>query len=227
MCDATVWEHQTRDLLSLTSGITIADHAALNSLGSMAEAILERAPNKFALAGHSMGGRVAFQVFRRAPERVTGIALLDTACTARPDGPEGEQESRDRYRLLEKAWNEGVRSMGAEWMQQMVHPDRLSDAALIDAILDMMVRKTADIFAAQIHALLQRPDATALLPQIRCPALVLCGREDAWSVLAGHEEMAALIPHSRLAVIEHCGHMSTMECPAEVTAAMRDWLTSL
>jgi len=120
-----------------------------------------------------------------------------------------------------------VRSMGAEWMQQMVHPDRLSDAALIDAILDMMVRKTADIFAAQIHALLQRPDATALLPQIRCPALVLCGREDAWSVLAGHEEMAALIPHSRLAVIEHCGHMSTMECPAEVTAAMRDWLTSL
>jgi pimeloyl-ACP methyl ester carboxylesterase len=158
---------------------------------------------------------------------VIGIALLDTACTPRPNGIEGEREAEDRYRLLEKARKEGVRSMGAEWVQRMVHPDRLSDATLVNAILDMMARKTADIFAAQIHALLTRPDATALLPQIGCPALVLCGRQDAWSVLAGHEEMASMIPHSRLGVIEHCGHMSTMERPAEVAAAMREWLNSL
>ena len=117
--------------------------------------------------------------------------------------------------------------MGAEWVQRMVHPGRLSDTDLINAILEMIARKTPDIFAAQIKALLERPDATALLPQIQFPTLVLCGREDAWSALAGHEKMASLIPNGRLVVIEHCGHMSTMERPMEVSAAMRDWFTSL
>ena len=103
----------------------------------------------------------------------------------------------------------------------------LSDSQLINAILEMIARKTTDIFAAQIKALLERPDATDVLPQIRCPTLVLCGREDSWSALAGHEKMASLIPDSRLVIIEHCGHMSTMERPAEVSTAMRDWFTSL
>jgi pimeloyl-ACP methyl ester carboxylesterase len=117
--------------------------------------------------------------------------------------------------------------MGARWAPPMVHPERLSDAHLMNAILDMISRKTPDIFAAQIKALLERPDAAPLLSGIRCPALVLCGREDSWSTLARHTEMAAMIPHSRLVVIEQCGHMSTMERPEAVTAAMRDWLTSL
>ena len=226
MCDVTVWEHQARDLRDLAD-ITIPDHGSLDSLPAMAEAILKRAPERFALAGHSMGGRVAFEVFRQAPERVMGLALLDTAHAPRRAGPEGEQEAAQRNRLLEKARKEGMRAMGAEWVQRMVHPDRLSDTALIDAILEMIARKTPDIFAAQIRALLERPAATALLPQIRCPTLVLCGREDSWSDLAGHEEMASLITQARLAAIEQCGHMSTMERPVEVTAALREWLTSL
>jgi pimeloyl-ACP methyl ester carboxylesterase len=117
--------------------------------------------------------------------------------------------------------------MGTEWVQPMVHPNRRSDTQLIQAILDMIARKSTEILAAQIKALLERPDARSLLPQIRCPALVLCGRQDTWSVPAHHEEMAASIPNSRFVVIENCGHMSTMERPAEVTAAMKDWLTSL
>jgi len=117
--------------------------------------------------------------------------------------------------------------MGRLWLQRMVHPDRLSDVALVNGIVDMIGRKTADTYAAQIKALLERPDATPLLEKIQCPTMVLCGRQDAWSVLAQHERMAAAIPDSRLMVIEECGHMSTMERPDDVTAAMKDWLTSL
>jgi pimeloyl-ACP methyl ester carboxylesterase len=226
ICDAAVWEHQARHLRDLAI-ITIPDHGALDSLPAMAEAILKPAPERFALAGHSMGGRVAFEVFRQAPDRVLSLALLDTAFAPRRTGLEGEEEAAARYRLLEKARKEGMRAMGAEWVQRMVHPDRLSDSGLVNAILEMIERKTPDIFAAQIKALLERPDATAVLPQIQCPTLVLCGREDAWSVLAGHEKMVSLIPNGRLVIIEHCGHMSTMERPVEVSAAMRHWLTSL
>src|SRR5262245_48022577 len=226
MCDAAVWEHQASHLRDLAN-ITIADHGSLDSLTAMGEAILEHAPQRFALAGHSMGGRVAFEVYRRAPERVIGIALLDTACTPFPAGIKGQEETGQRYALLVKACLQGTRAMGEEWVQRMVHPDRLSDARLLDLILDMFGRKTPDIFAAQVKALLNRPDATAVLSQIRCPALVLCGRQDSWSVLGHHEQMAAMIPNSRLVVIENCGHMSTMERPAEVTTALRHWLTSL
>jgi pimeloyl-ACP methyl ester carboxylesterase len=223
LCDHSAWEHQARDLQDL-SDITIVDHGSLDSLHAMAEAILENAPRYFALAGHSMGGRVAFQVFRRAPERITGIALLDTASTSRQAGIQGEQEALERYRLLEKARKDGMRAMGADWVQRMVHPDRLSDAQLMNSILDMVARKTPEMYAAQIKALLDRPDVKALLPQIQCPTLLLCGRQDSWSGLSHHEEMASMIPNSSLAVVENCGHMSTMERPAEVTAAMRNWL---
>ena len=226
LCDHAVWEHQVRELHD-TANITIADHGSLNSFEAMAQAILDRAPERFALAGHSMGGRVAFQIYRRAPERITGIALMDTACTPRAAGAQGELEAQNRYRLLEVARNEGMRSMGEAWARPMVHPDRLSDSHLMNAILDMITRKTPEIFAAQINALLQRADATPVLAQVRCPALVLCGRQDSWSALAHHEEMASRIAGSRLVVIEDCGHMSTMERPEEVTAALREWILGL
>ena len=226
MCDARVWEDQTREL-GLSTTVTIPDHGSADSLGAMAEAIIAAAPARFAIAGHSMGGRVALEVFRRAPERVQGIALLDTAYAARAVGAEGEDEAAKRYALLDIAKRNGTRTMGAVWVQKMVHRDRLFETSLMDAILDMFGRKSRDIFAAQIKALLDRPDAEPLLARIKCPALVLCGRQDTWSPVEVHEQMAAKIRDSRLVVIEDCGHMSTMERPAEVTAAMREWLTSL
>jgi pimeloyl-ACP methyl ester carboxylesterase len=226
LCDNAVWHHQSRELASL-SDITIADHGSLDSFSAMATAILDIAPPRFAIAGHSMGGRVLFEVFRQAPKRVAGIALMDTACTPRKDGVDGQQEADQRYRLLKKAQTEGMRAMGIEWARPMVHPDRLSDEELMTSILDMISRKTPEIFAAQIKALLDRPDARGLLSEVRCPALVLVGRQDSWSVLEHHKEMAAALPDGRLVVIEDCGHMSTMERPAEVTGALRRWLTSL
>ena len=147
MCDEAVWSHQMEKLRNLTT-VSVADHGLLDSLGKMAEAILERAPARFAIAGHSMGGRVTFEVFRRAPERISGMMLMDTAYAPRHEGVSGEREAAGRYALLDVARKEGTRAMGAMWVQRMVHPSRLADEALINAILDMIGRKTADIFAA-------------------------------------------------------------------------------
>src|SRR5215471_12380637 len=226
MCDATVWAHQARHLETIAT-IAVSDHGSLDSLGKMAEAILRSAPERFAIAGHSMGGRVALEVFRRAPDRIEGMALMDTAYAPRPAGAPGEAEAAQRYALLDIARNEGTRAMGKVWVQNMVHPDRLADTPLLNSILEMFSRKTPDVFAAQIKALLERPDATPLLTQIHCPTMVLCGRQDSWSSLSRHEEIAARIAQSELFVIEHCGHMSTMERPERVAAAMNAWLTSL
>jgi len=226
VCDQTVWEQQEPELRKRTL-VTIADHRDLDSLPKMAAAIVERAPARFAIAGHSMGGRVALEVFRQAQDRVAGIALMDTAFAPRQAGEAAEQEAAQRYALLEIAKKRGMRSMAAVWSQKMVHPDRLSDSSLMDTIHDMIARKTPAIYEAQIKALLERPDAAPLLEQIRCPAMVLCGRQDSWSVLSVHEQMAARIAGCRLVVVEDCGHMSTMERPDEITAAMLNWLTVL
>ncbi len=225
VCDAEVWAHQA-GAFRAAGTVQIPDHGSLDSLEKMAEALLDRAPARFALAGHSMGGRVAVEVIRRAPERVTKLALLDTGYKPLPAGEAAKLERAGRFALLEKARTEGMRAMGLQWVQGMVHPDRLSDAPLIESIVGMIARKTPAIFAAQIKALLERPDGAPVLSRIQCPAMVLCGREDAWSTLSQHEEIAALIPNSNLVVIENCGHMCTMERPREISAALMTWLRS-
>lgn len=223
MCDQTVWKPQV-EALSGIACCQIADHGSLDSLPAMAEAVLRAAPPKFALAGHSMGGRVALEVFRLAPERVERLAIMDTKYQPLPPGEPGEQEKAGRYTLLGIARSQGVRAMAERWVQGMVHPDRLSDSGLLSAILDMFDKKTPDIFAAQLHALIHRPDATPLLAAVRCPTLILCGKQDSWSPPPPHEEMAARIPSSTLVIVENAGHMVTMERPEEVSNAMKAWL---
>jgi pimeloyl-ACP methyl ester carboxylesterase len=223
LCDRDVWAGQIAALSGSVRCI-VPQYHDLDSIAAMAHRVLDEAPPRFALAGHSMGGRVALEVVRTAPERVSRLALLDTGYEARKAGELGEQEARGRRHLVELARDRGMRAMGAEWVRGMVHPSRVADGALIERILAMIERHTPEGHSAQIRALLERPDASDLLPQIRCPTLIACGREDAWSPPARHQAMAALIPNSQLVVIEHCGHMSTMEQPAAVTAAMRHWL---
>jgi pimeloyl-ACP methyl ester carboxylesterase len=225
MCDRTVWEYQIRDLSGFAD-CCVPDHGPRNSLPAMAAAILAQAPPTFALAGHSMGGRVAFEVFRQAPDRVERLAIFDSKYQPLPAGEAGEQEREGRYKLLAIAKAKGVQAMAQEWVQGMVHPDRKSDPELIPAIVQMFGRKSAQIFEAQITALLNRPDAGALLEQIRVPTLILCGKQDSWSPPAGHVEMSAQIPSSQLVVVEESGHMVTMERPDEVSKAMRAWLTA-
>jgi len=190
-----------------------------NSIVAMAEAVLRWAPPTFALAGHSMGGRVAFQVYRLAPERVTKLAVFNSGSDARSD-----TEEPGRRRLLAIARSQGMRAMAVEWLKGMLPPYRQDDTPLVEEIIQMFERKSPDLFEIQMLALLGRPNATPLLREIQCPALVLTGRDDAWSPPARHLDMAQLIPKSELVLIPKCGHMSTMERPDEISAAMRHWL---
>lgn len=223
LCDRAVWQPQI-DALAGRYECVVPNYSQLNSLTAMAEHVLATSPaTQFAVAGHSMGGRVALEVVRLAPERVQKLALLDTSYPALAGGAVGEDERKRRMALLQLAQAQGMRAMGEAWASGMVHRTRLR-TPLFESILDMIERNTPEMYEAQIQALLARPDATGLLPTIRCPTLVLCGREDTWSPLSRHEEMHAAIPGSRLVVVEHCGHMSTMERPAEVAAALQDWL---
>ena len=170
-----------------------------------------------------MGGRVALEVFRQAPERVLGLALLDTGSAPLAGGEHGAKERAGRLALLDQARREGMRAMGRVWARGMVHPDHV-DKPLFDALLDMLERSSVEQFDAQVRALLGRPDARPLLPQITCPTLLLCGRDDAWSPPERHAEMQREIAGSTLEIIEHSGHMSTVEQPAAVSAALARWL---
>ena len=227
MCDAAVWAPQVAALGNLAR-MRIADHGVRDSLEAMAESVIAHAPPRFAVAGHSMGGRVALEVVRRAPDRVTGLALLDTGYRPLPHGAAGERERAERLSLIETARSEGMRAVGRRWLRiPMVHPDRLTDRELIEGILDMIDRRTPQQFEAQVRALLQRPDASGILAHIRCPTLVLCGQVDAWAQLTAHRDMAALIPGSTFASVPACGHMSTMERPQAVNEALRGWLEAV
>jgi pimeloyl-ACP methyl ester carboxylesterase len=224
MCDRTVWDPLLPQLARVAI-CRVTEYGDANDLEQMAHRLLDAAPQRFALAGHSMGGRVALEVVRAAPERVARLALLDTGYRALPAGEAGEEERRKRHELLALAQQQGVRAMAQRWAQGMVHPDRLHDGELIEAIVSMFDRKTVQTFAAQIHALLERPDATELLAHIRVPTLVLCGRQDGWAPVRQHEEIAARLGGAAtLRVIENAGHMCTMEQPAAVAEALLQWL---
>lgn len=222
LCDETVWLPQRAALPG--HRCVVPDYGLLDSISGMAQRVLAEAPaERFSLVGHSMGGRVALEIMRMAPERVERLALLDTGMDAIAPGAAGDSERAGRMALLAKARSEGMGAMGRQWARGMVHPEVL-DQPLFEQIIAMIERKTPAIFEAQIHALLGRPDARAVLQGVTCDTLLLCGRQDLWSPLARHEQMLALRPASRLVVIEDCGHMSTMEQPQAVSAALRSWL---
>jgi pimeloyl-ACP methyl ester carboxylesterase len=224
LCDEQVWRHQ-RQSFAGWHGV-VPSFGTLSSITAMAEHVLAQAPSRsFSLAGHSMGGRVALEVMRLAPHRVERLALADTGADPLAPGAPGSQEREQRMALLQLAQQRGMREMGRRWASGMVHPMRLG-TQLFEDILDMIERSTPEVFEAQIQALLSRPDARPVLAGVRCPTLLLCGRQDAWSPLERHQRMHALLPGSRLVVIEDSGHMTPMEQPEAVSGALRAWLAA-
>lgn len=223
MCDAAVWHAQSHALNDVVR-CWVPTWGMRDSLTAMARQVLNEAPaDTFSLAGHSMGGRVALEVWRMAPHRVQRLALMSTGTAPLAAGEAGEKERAGRMALVELAQTRGMRVMGQQWASGMVHPDRLN-TPLFDLVLNMIERSNPRQFAVQQQALLERPDATPLLPQIQCPTLVLTGKDDTWSGPAQHHAMASAIPGAELVIVPASGHMVTMEKPVAVTEALRAWL---
>lgn len=218
LCDEVVWQSQA-DALRRDYDVRVMKFAEQDSLQAMAEHVLRHAPERFALAGHSMGGRVALEVLRRAAPRVERLALLDTGFE-----PVAEGEAGRRAVLLNQALEQGIEAIATVWGLPMLAPQHREEVALVQAVRDMVGRMSGAIYQAQTRALLGRPDATSVLKGIACPTLILCGMDDGWSPPERHRRMAELAPHAMLRLVPDCGHMSMMEQPAAVLGALREWL---
>ncbi|MCU0889681.1 MAG: alpha/beta fold hydrolase [Rubritepida sp.] len=221
LCDARLW----RDALPALEGLAaprVADltrHDSLAGMAANALALMEDAPH-FALAGLSMGGYVALEIMRRAPARVSHLALLDTS--ARPDT--AEQTARRRG-LLELSAQGQFRGVTPRLLPLLVHPDR-AEGPLAEEVMAMAERVGPAAFLRQQTAIMNRPDARPHLGAIAVPTLVACGEADALTPPELHAEMAALIPGARLHHFAGAGHLPPMEVPEAAGAALRAWLAA-
>lgn len=198
---------------------TVADLTRADSIAQMAVHALEQAPDGgISLAAHSMGGYVALEIMRQAPERVIGLALLDTS--ARPDSA---QSAEGRQRLMQLAETQ-YPVVISEMLHKLVHPAQLADPGLMALITSMALALGKDTFLRQQRAILGRIDSLPSLAAIRCPTLVLCGREDVITPLPMHQEMHAAIAGSRCVIVDECGHLSTLSQPERVNKLLRAWL---
>jgi pimeloyl-ACP methyl ester carboxylesterase len=217
-CTARLFEPQI-SALSTDRNVVVADHQKDDSIPAVAQRLLKAAPERFALAGLSMGGYVAMEVMRQAPGRVSRLALLDT--TARPDTPETHENRERQITLAESGRFEDI--FAILW-PRLVHADRQSDKELQEIVFGMMRETGPDAFIRQQGAIMKRPDSRPLLPEIEIPTLILVGEGDVITPPEVAREMANLIEWASLTVIPEAGHMSALEQPEHVTKAMRLWL---
>ena len=218
ICTKDVWAPQVAGLGDLAR-ITIVDHSKVDTMKALAADILAAAPERFVLAGHSMGGYAALEIMRQKPGRVEKLALLATS--ARLDKPDVEARRRDLIRIAGRG---RFRGMSSVLLPSLVHEDRLEDRALIDTIYKMAKETGAEGFVNQQQAILSRRDSRESLGDISCPTLILVGMDDERTPLNLSEEMASTIPGAELVTLARCGHLPTLERPTAVNAAMRDWL---
>jgi pimeloyl-ACP methyl ester carboxylesterase len=199
--------------------VTVANHIRDDTMGAIARRILAEAPPRFALAGHSMGGYIAFEIMRQAPERVAKLALINTQ--ARPDAPEATARRRG---LIARAQAGEYHAVLDDLFPGFVHPSRREDGALRKLVHDMGDDIGADAFVRQQTAIMSRPDSRPTLVLIRCPTLVLTGEEDNTIPNLLSKEMAEGIHGAKLTIIPHCGHLPQPEQPEATANALVEWL---
>ena len=221
LCDETIWA-DIPDRLKDAANVRALSFAGFASISAMAAHVLAVAPERFAVAGHSMGGRVALEVLRLAPQRITGLALLNTGAHAVRDG-----EPQSRSRLLRLAYEHGMAVLAAEWLPPMMAGGASRAVELMPRLISMVERHTPDSYAGQVNAMLNRPDALSVLSTIAVPTLLLSGSEDTWSPVSQHQTMRRRIPHATLFEIHGAGHMAPVERPDAVAVALREWLAKI
>ncbi|MFV0279774.1 MAG: alpha/beta fold hydrolase [Rhodoblastus sp.] len=217
-CTADLWSQQIA-ALSARYECHIADHGAGATMAEIASGILARAPGQFALCGLSMGGYLAFEIMRQQPERVKKLALLDTQAT-----PEGEAQRANRLARMEAARKGGMEALAELQWSQLVHPMRYEDRALKEAVRKMALDTGLDVYLRHCAAIMARADSRPGLAGIKVPTLVLTGDKDALTPPEKAREMADGIDGARLVIVADCGHMSSMERPQTVNAALGAWL---
>lgn len=211
---------QQIEALSDTADCIVPELWHHDTMGAMAEATLALAPPTFALVGFSMGGYVAFEILRRAATRVERLALMDTQAA-----PDSAESTKRRRALLDQTKIGRFHGVQRTLLPQLVHRRHVDDATISQPIFDMAQEIGADGFVREQNAIIDRADSRHMLVDIDVPTVVIVGREDQVTPLPRSEEMAADIANSRLIVLEECGHMSPLEKPAEVTEALRRWLS--
>ncbi|SEM25896.1 Pimeloyl-ACP methyl ester carboxylesterase [Pseudoxanthomonas sp. GM95] len=214
--DAELWRAQLDGLADLAD-CHVGDLTQGDSLHAVAQQVLDRAPPTFALAGFSLGGYVAQDILRIAPQRVQRLALLDTSY--QPDTPARAQQRRAQEAAVRKGAFHGF---GDALMRAYTDASHHDDAVLMTRIRSMTQRLGAEVFLRQ--SAFEREDGSDVLRAFDAPALVLVGEHDGITPPALHEQMAALLPDAVLVQVPHCGHLSPMEQPAAVSAALREWL---
>lgn len=218
ICDARIYAPQ---LAAFPDSRAINGYSLADSFEAMARIVLDQAPESFDLFGHSMGGRVALEVFRLAPQRVRRIAISSTGVHwVRP----GEADSRRA--LSQVGHTNGFAALVDEWLPPMVAPANRANAALYDGMRQMCLDSGQAMFDAQITAQINRPVQDVLLEQITCPALVMTGELDGWAPPAQHADIAARIANSELVIVPGAGHMLPAEAPDAVNAAIARWLAT-
>jgi pimeloyl-ACP methyl ester carboxylesterase len=216
-CSARLYSPQV-DALWRFGPVTVADHTRDETMDAIAKRILSDAPPRFALAGLSMGGFISLAMMRLAPERIDRLALLDT--NARADAPERTAE-REKFIAMAQAGK--FAEVNAALTPRYLHPNHRGEPfrKIVD---DMAEDVGVDGFIRQQRAIMGRPDSRPMLPGIKCPTLVLVGDSDAATPPELSKEMADAVPGARLVIVKECGHLSTIEQPQAVNAAMADWL---
>ena len=218
--DERVWR-KVKDALQGDRAVSVGDLRAGETMRDVAMHVLERAPERFALAGLSRGGYCALELIRQAPERVAGLALVDTS--ARPDNAEGKANREKQIERARTDYAGLVETLLPKW----IHPSRLDDPAVVDVVRAMARDAGADVFAQQQRAIMSRADSRPLLGSIRCPTIVVCGRDDQLMPMEIHDELVRGIDGAKLHAVERCGHLAPLERPDAVAEAMRGWLKAI
>lgn len=217
--DALLWQHQVRHLADIAT-LRVADVSKSESIAALATEFLDTAPPRFSLCGFSLGGYVALHIHRKAPERVRRLALIGT--NARADT---EARKAKRIALLGKLREpDGFRRVLGSQLKELVAPESLDNEALRNTIIDMGLRVGPEVFARQNRACMGRSSSLEHLGNIKCPTLVMCGRQDAAAPIEMSAQIAEGIPGSRFIVVEDAGHYVQLERPQAVTALLRHWL---
>ena len=219
--DATMWRAQREAMPALLRPLVTEVHtdAQATTVQAMAAMLLAQHPGPLLLCGASMGGMIAMEAARQAPERIAGLALLGT--TARPETPEMRALREAAIALFEQG---RLREVIEPNVAFAFHPVNAARPALVQDYLDFVLRAGAEQLARQNRAVITRPDARLHLPQLACPVLVVCGDADQLTPLVCSEEIASLTPGAELEVLAECGHMLTMERPEVVNALLAQWL---